>query len=208
MAGRPSIRANWSKHALRFVRRLPPTQRDAILREIGSDTLEQIGFAGILSWLPAEHHARIFDAVRNVLAQPGAIALWRDVMTANLDQPLLRPLVQGGLRLFGATPSSVIRMSPRAWSLVARDCGTHLVSRGEGRIEVRLAFVDTPPMLATPGFVAHCLGNCEAVLRFLDLQGKSVVVDNRLDAGRFTIELSDIRAEAAAAPRTEEQSRT
>lgn len=203
MAAKPSIRANWSKHALRHVRRLAAVNRDAILGEIGEDSLKQIGTAGILSWLPAEHHARIFDAVRSVLGQPGAVSFWRDVMSANLDQPLLRPLVQGGVRLFGANPSSVIRMSPRAWSLVARDCGTHLVSRGEGRVEVRLEFVDTPRMFATPGFMAHCLGNCEAVLRFLGLRGHSTVVDMALPSGRFTIEVSDVRAESIASLRAE-----
>ena len=199
MPGAPQIRANWSKQALRHVRHLAPAARDAIQREIGEETMRQIGSAGVLAWLPAQHHARIFDAVITVLAPTNAVAFWRDAMLANLEQPLLRPLVQGGLRLFGATPYSVVRMSPRAWSLVTRDCGTHEVSRGEGRVELRLELVDMPRVLAKPGFMAHCLGNTEAVLRFLRLRGVTSQGEARLSSGRFSIELADVRPEAEAA---------
>jgi hypothetical protein len=58
-------------------------------------------------------------------------------------------------------------------------------------------------MFATPGFMAHCLGNCEAVLRFLGLRGHSTVVDTTLPSGRFTIEISDVRADAIASLRAE-----
>ena len=194
---RPEIRANWCKHSVRQVRRLPEEKRDAALREIGRDTLEQIGSAGILTWLPAENQARIFDAIWSVLGRADAIAFWRDAMSANLDQPLLRPLVQGGLRLFGATVYSVIRMSPRAWSLVARGCGTHLVSRGEGPVELRIVFVELPPSFATLGFVAHTIGNCEAVLRFLELRGETTQVEDRLTSGEFAIEIADVRANSS-----------
>ncbi len=182
------------------MRKLEPSLRDAVLRAVGEDALAEIGSAGILTWLPAEHHARIFDAIWSVLGRDRAIAFWRDAMSTNLEQPLLRPLVQGGMRLFGATVYSIIRMSPRAWSLVARDCGTHLVSRGEGRVELRMQFVDVPRVMATLGFVAHCIGNCDAVLRLLDLRGETTQVEDRLTAGRFSLAIADVRPRDLAKP--------
>jgi hypothetical protein len=190
MSSLPQIRANWSKHTLHYVRRHP--RRDTILAFIGEESVREIAAAGILAWLPAVHHARIFDAVFKALAQSGAAAFWRDAMLANFAGPLLSPLVQGGLRLFGATPYSIIRMSPRAWQLVTRDCGTQRVTAGDADVAVQMDFDGLPPELARPGFVAHCLGNCDAVLQFLRLRGLSAETDNRLGDGGFSLELRDV----------------
>jgi hypothetical protein len=195
MPARPEIRANWSKHSVRCIRQLPDDKRGAVLAKIGDDTLGRIRRAGVLTWLPAEHHGRLLDAVRSVLSHWGAISFWRDAMYANLHDSMLRPLVQGGIHLFGGTVYSVIRMSPRAWSLVTRNCGTHLVSRGEGRVELRIRFVGLPPMLATQGFIAHAIGNCDAVLRLLTVKGTTAVVEEQLGASQFTLEVADVRPE-------------
>jgi hypothetical protein len=193
MSATPLIRANWSKYTLRHLRRLPAAARQAVLAETGEGSLAQIGSAGVLAWLPAEHHARIFDAAHKVLGEPGAVAFWCDVMLSNFEQPLLRPLVQGGMRLFGGTPYSIYRMSPHAWSLVTRDCGAHSVTRGDGSVEACVAFDDLPRVLQTAGFVAHCMGNCEAVLRFLGLRG-AVGLAPRQRAGSLMIEVANVSA--------------
>jgi hypothetical protein len=193
MSATPLVRANWSKSTLRHVRSLPAAERDAIRREIGDDSLAQIRSAGVLSWLPAEHHARIFDAVRKVYDDAGTAAFWCDVMLTNLDQRLLRPLVQGGMRLFGGTPYSVFRMSPHAWSLVTRDCGVHSIARGSDAVEARILFDEVPRIFQTPGFFAHCIGNCEAVLRFLGYRGAIAPVPAGR-SGSYAIDVANVTA--------------
>jgi hypothetical protein len=193
MSATPLVRANWSKSTLRHLRRFPEEKRDAVRREIGNDTLSQIRSAGVLSWLPAEHHARIFDAIRNVFDEAGAVAFWRDVMLTNLDQPLLRPLVQGGLRLFGGTPYSLYRMSPHAWSLVTRDCGAHSIVRGSGSVEARILFDEVPRIFQTAGFLSHCIGNCDAVLRFLGYRG-AVALAPQGRTGSYGIDVTNVTA--------------
>jgi hypothetical protein len=191
----PQIRANWSKQTLRHVRRLPAVKRDAILALIGDESVREIRAAGILAWLPAVHQARLFDAIFKVLAQTGAAAFWRDAMLANFNTPLLSPLVQGGLRLFGATPYSIVRMSPRAWQLVTRGCGTQHVAEGDaGDVAVHMDFGELPAELSRPGFVAHCLGNCDAVLQFLHLRGTVAETTTRLERGAFSLDIRDVQS--------------
>src|SRR4051794_14538082 len=96
----PQIRSNWSKQALRQAKRLSGPGRDVLLKAIGDDTIKVIREAGILGWLPAELHGRIFNAAHTVLGSKGAQTFWGELMFRNLDLALLRPLVEGGLSLF------------------------------------------------------------------------------------------------------------
>jgi hypothetical protein len=174
------------------MRRLPALKRDVLMARIGDEASRQVQVAGMLSWLPAEVHAHLFDVTHAVLTSKGAVSFWRDLMFNNLELAVLRPLVEGAISLFGRTPHSLVRMSPRAWSLVARDCGGQRVQRGSGRTELTLEVFDLPRVLATPGYVDHCVGNFEAVLKYLKRRGTVNVLEAAPDRGKYTFELADV----------------
>jgi hypothetical protein len=117
--GTPSIRVNWSKLALKWLRQLPDGEREAVRARIGAETLSRIGSAGVFEWLPANVHMAIVDAVRATLGDRGSRRYWRELMVASFDRSLLKPLVDGGLRLFGRSPSAILRLTPQAYQLVS-----------------------------------------------------------------------------------------
>jgi hypothetical protein len=179
----PHFRANYSKLALKLARRLP--ERDAILRAAGDESVRRIGEAGMLEWLPAERHMAVTNAVQQILGATSAQSFWRDLMLLSFEGRLLKPLVQGGLRLFGRTPRAILRLSPQAYSLIARECGEISVSDDRGR--VRLDFNGLPGSLRTPGFVSLCHGNCLAVLAFVDRHGIVDAQVTSLQSGSFAL---------------------
>src|SRR4051812_18532192 len=119
--GEPQFRANWTKLILKWVRGLPAPQGDIIVAAIGPATIEEVRVAGVFDWLPATAHLRVTDAIREILGE-GARGFWRNLMHASLSRSLLQPLLEGGLRLFGRSPHSILRMTPQAVALIARSC--------------------------------------------------------------------------------------
>ncbi|MCU1277705.1 MAG: hypothetical protein JWM53_1251 [bacterium] len=184
--GEPQFRANWTKLILKWIRRLPASQSEVILATIGPATIEEVHAAGVFDWLPATAHLQVTDAVRESLGE-GARGFWRDLMHASLSRSLLKPLLEGGLRLFGRSPHSILRMTPQAVSLIARSCGTILVSRAEAPDSTRLTFENLPPPLRRPSWVEVCAGNCEGVLDYLELGGTVTTATGDLAAGRFDV---------------------
>src|SRR5256885_16758680 len=95
--GEPEFRANWSKLVLRWVRGLP--ERDLVLATIGQDAVDTVHQAGVFEWLPATVHMHLTDSIRQALGDD-ARRFWRELMHASLSRSLLKPLLDGGLRLF------------------------------------------------------------------------------------------------------------
>jgi hypothetical protein len=166
----PQFRANYTKLTLKALRVLPERQRQSVLDRIGIDTVILIRGAGILDWLPAELHVRLLSALHATLGSSGACRFWRELMVMSLNRALLRPLIEGGLGLFGRAPRSLLRMAPQAHSLVTRGCG-RIVTCDLDERTVRLSYVELPSVLATGPYAEQGQGSCEAVLDYLELRG-------------------------------------
>jgi len=91
------------------------------------------------------------------------------------------------MRLFGATPHAVLRMTPQAYSLIARRCGLVSVTPDEAPGSARLAFDELPHELRTRNWVEVCAGNCEGVLDLLKLEGTVSTQAGELASGHFLI---------------------
>jgi hypothetical protein len=186
-SGAPQFRANWTKLTLKFLRQRSAPDRDPILTRVGGDVVARVRAAGVFEWLPASLHLSIADAVHAALGDEGSRRFWRDLMMLSFDRSLLKPLVDGGIRLFGRSPLGILRMTPQAYQLVSRDCGVVRVEPGPVAGGVRLSFEGLPAALRVPAWVEICAGNCEAALAALDLRG-TVTTDSRaLGEGRFTV---------------------
>jgi hypothetical protein len=181
----PQFRANWTKLALKVLRTRP--ERDAVLARIGGDVLGQVRQAGVFEWLPAPLHLAIANAIHAVLGEDGGRHFWRDLMQVSFERSLLKPLVDGGTRLFGRSPHGILRMTPQAYQLVTRGCGVVRVSSAESPGSVLLTFSELPPMLRVPIWVEICMGNCEAALLALGLRGTVTADSRELAQGQFTV---------------------
>jgi hypothetical protein len=181
-----AFRANWTKLALKYVKRLPPAERDAVLEVVGASRLGRVRSAGVFEWLPASIQMSLVGAIERVLDKR-APGFWRDLMLQSFERSLLRPLIDGGLRVFGKSPLSLLRLTPQAYSLIARNCGTPTVTGGERGQPVRLRFEGLPPELRTTGWVGLCSGQCEAVLVYLGLQGSVTAQAGQLGDGCLVI---------------------
>src|SRR4051812_20404510 len=113
----PQFRANWTKLTLKFLRARPAPERDPILTRIGVDVLGQVRAAGVFEWLPAPLHLAVANSIHDTLGADGGRRFWRDLMEVSFERSLLKPLVDGGLRLFGRSPLGILRMTPQAYSL-------------------------------------------------------------------------------------------
>ena len=127
------VRAFWSKYTVATAKRAPEPLKRSVLASISSELRSEIRNAPTFDW----QDARVFVALTGAIARLGdesAIAFWRYSLRQSISQPLIRTLVEGGMSLFGRSPLALYKRTPRAWSLVSRDCGVIEVDDGgDGR---------------------------------------------------------------------------
>lgn len=125
--------------------------------------------ASRLGWVPADCFAAITEATLAGLGKDGAQDFWSSRLRASFELPLMRPLAQGGVFLYGKDPGSIIRMTPKAYPLVFRECGFTDVEVEARNATLRIA--DIPPPLRTDGVVQCFAGHCRAALGFTGVDG-------------------------------------
>jgi hypothetical protein len=140
----PRIRANWAKFSIGCIKRLDAPSRDRVLTALGPRKRERIREAGPLEWLPAHVFLDVAEAVREALGEQEAARYWRMNLRLSMEQPFVRPLVDGSLFLFGRTPGALARRTPHTWRLVARECGRWEVDPHEDERWVSVDLYELP----------------------------------------------------------------
>jgi hypothetical protein len=184
--GRAELRANWSKAAVKAIRQLDPVRRDRVLAALGAEQLAELRAAGVFDWLPARVHMAILSAVHQLGAAESR-QFWRRLIVASFDRSLLKPLIDGGLRLFGRTPLSILRMTPQAWTLVSRRCGVVSVVADRVPGSARMRFDNLSPELRALEWIELCEGQCQGALDFVGMQGRVTSYAEELAQGSVTI---------------------
>lgn len=159
----PKFRANHTKHSIGHVKRLPEPERTRLLDQL-ADLRTEVRKASIFDWLDGELHIALADAIVAVLGRGRAIEFWRDVMLDAFSRALLRPIVSGAIAIHGGTPEAMLRMSPRAWSLVAKNGGEISVDADRTARRAVITFRRLPRIMAdSPGLLAFFEGALTAV---------------------------------------------
>lgn len=157
------VRVNWTRVVLDA---LAEDLRPLIDGQLPEETREAIEGAGLLEWLPLEHHLRVCEAIRNQL---GAAGLRQHFCLSTLEaggMPLFRTLAQGFVRLFGMTPGSIVRAAPAAWDIIFKNLGTVKVGEvGEFRASAKVIELD-PLLCETDTFPIGVAGGFDACLEF------------------------------------------
>jgi len=74
-------------------------------------------------WLPMTFDFKLTAVVHDLGGKDAVVALNRASFLAATDGPLLRPIVQGALRVFGVSPRAFVKMVGNAWEAGTRNAG-------------------------------------------------------------------------------------
>jgi hypothetical protein len=188
--GGPQIRANYAKLTVGGIKRLPESQGRAIFDFIGTNLRNEIREAGMLEWLAAKSFFTVANSVERVLEPSKARAFWKTGIHKSLDGRLLAPLRVGAIALYGRKPGSLVKKTPLAWSLVAKNCGVCEVTE-PSKTSVILSFEQLPPVARETQAIVHMLaGGCDATIEYIGTHGYVVTHAEQLSLGKVRIEVN------------------
>jgi len=177
------VRANWLKLIVGEAKRQPPEVRDAFFAAFPTQLRAEIRSMGMLSWVEADRFGTVVRVVHDALGPEGGSAFWRTTMADSVSRPLLRPLRDGALGMFGKSPASLFRFSRQAWSLVTRDLCTvrfqllEAADAGPGESGGRVHFEGLAPEVDPAAFSLFGEGAASAVVQVLGFEGGAHVSD-------------------------------
>ncbi len=94
--------------------------------------------AGRLGFVPVEIDVETFLVGLELFGPKDNQRRVRHALASTFNSPLMKPVVDGTLRLFGVGPGSMFRLSAPAWATVYRSCGCmSRESTEEGRVVLR-----------------------------------------------------------------------
>jgi hypothetical protein len=103
----------------------------------------------------------------------GAVAakdFWRENLLLSLDRRLLTPLRLGAIAIYGDSPRSLLKMTPQAWELVSRNCGT-CQTTDRPPTAITLRFESLPSVLCNAGMYALWSGGTESCIEKMGYEG-------------------------------------
>jgi len=182
------VRASWAKTLVGAAKRIEIPSREVALRAIPDDVRADIRSKGKLGWIAAEQMAVLMSGIERGFGAD-ASTVWVDAMRLAVQSPLLRPLQMGAFSLFGNDPLKIVKMSPRVWELLTRDCGTfECHASGAG---ARLTMRSLPSALRScPAFVAGIAGAGEAMISLCGAVPRSQSCIDELERGEAHVDVA------------------
>jgi hypothetical protein len=120
---RPGVRAGNAQDTLAALDRVQTGLGAAVLARMPPDAAAELRAASRTAFLPLAIDRWFVGSIVEELGYPGAVAAIRATVGVHFESPLLRALVTGAGRLFGAGPRGLFKLLPRGWGLVYRDVG-------------------------------------------------------------------------------------
>ncbi len=146
-----------------------PERAGRIRARLRPETLAAIESATRLDWMPFAVDLEVVEAV-HAEGGDGGVRQWsRQALLRTARAPLLKPLVDGAVRLFGLEPGGVLRFAPKVWVTIFRHCGDMEVAGGAG--EARVSLVRLPPPVRHQPFLTSIAGAVEAVCDICRVRG-------------------------------------
>lgn len=131
------------------------------------DRLAYIRELDDLDWLDIETHIHVIDAFYWGLGKPRYVAYYRETARRIFRSRLLQTVVVAGARVFGR--SALVRVFPRGWNLVVRDCGALAVERDDAGGITEITLRDIPPVVARSDSIRYAIASSLAA--GLDIAG-------------------------------------
>jgi hypothetical protein len=190
MSAVPSIRALLTKELLATLRADDPDLMPLVASLLPPALMEAIAKTRVVGWVPFAAQMHLNRAMRQVLGNSAYQDAWRRAMLRSYDQTLLRPLVEGTLRLFGASPQGLSKVMPRIWGVVTRGAGELTLEPppGPNRAVTLLSGFPRDPGFAEL-FVLGFAGCMSSIFDVCDVPGEVVVHDLDAEQGTARFEL-------------------
>ena len=145
----PLIRAAHVRSNLTRLSVLGSSNAQRIRASLRASSIDQIEHARAVTWFPVSLDLELTEAVGRLCGE-SALRMWSlDTITRSVEGPLLRPLLDGAVRMFGLNPRPIIGLIPRAWDHLYRNAGgLRVVHHPEdGPSSMTLEYVDVPPII-------------------------------------------------------------
>ncbi|MEM7153281.1 MAG: hypothetical protein AAF799_10600 [Myxococcota bacterium] len=165
-------------------------ESDQILEALPEQTRTMMRGVGRGEWLPVSVDIDLNTAMWDVLGEVGIRRVCARSILDSLNGPLLGPLAQGTIRLFGVSPRHFFKMVPRGWSQVYRNAGSASFDDCELGRSVRLSYEELPPEFFARGYLEGIAGGLEGLLRFCELPGESIIRMRDPSGGRLHVDVS------------------
>ncbi len=159
----------------------------AIQERVPEPSLRRMRSAPGLAWVPAEPFDRLKQIHFEHVGEDDYVAFWRQYTTQLAVSPLFRRLLEGGKRIFGATPSGVLKWVPRGWAVSTRDCGIPRIDVTETTASLTIEGAPQSSRQVSTGHTSRgsLLGLCD----LLSIDATVTVDDSQMDAGRFIMDV-------------------
>lgn len=115
----------------------------AALASVDPRHIDAITRASKLAWIDADAMDELNAAYLRVAGRERYLDLWRRYTIGSTDSTLFGALFSGALRIFGRTPTGLLKWMGRAWEVTSRDYGSVEVDV-EVEDVVRIRLVDVP----------------------------------------------------------------
>lgn len=102
-------------------------------------------------WLPMAVNVALTDATSVELGPESAHAFYRRMVLAGYETNTFKSFMATINRLFGLTPSTYVKMAPRGWELVFKNCGRFQVLDQDPN-RARLEFTEIPDVCVQSTF--------------------------------------------------------
>jgi hypothetical protein len=184
--GEPTLRAVITKTALQMFSALPDAGAKAAVGAVPEATRQAISAATSFAWLPMHHHLAVVEPAFAQVDRAQFRAVFRRLHEALTRQPLLAPLTDGVIKVFGLEPSAFMKIAPRSFEHVVRDAGalgwTPVKDGGD------VVFSDLPPEHArSVGYAEAWAGVFEHTIALCRKAGTVEVVAHAPQDRRFTL---------------------
>lgn len=183
-AAPPVVRAAFTQAALATADSLEGDLGARIRAAVPPASLEQIVSTTRLDWLSADLDMDVTEAVHQVLGPERSAHFWKGSLLDVMETPLLKPLIDGAIAIFGLSPGNLLKWAPRIWEAIYRNCGT-LTLTAAGTATAEVVYESIPPALRrSPDFIEALRASFETVFVLAQVQGVVVVEEMDLTHGR------------------------
>lgn len=104
----------------------PPAVHSAV-RERAAEAIGKVERASRVDWLPLSVQLEILAALEAEAGARGYDAFCAAHFSSMVEQPLVKSVFEGTLRVFGVSPGGLFKMFGKSWTMLSSGCGVVLV---------------------------------------------------------------------------------
>ncbi len=116
------VRAPLTKAIVDLLKTQPPSVQAAV-RAKAESAIERVELASRVDWIPLSTQLEILSALYAEIGPEGYDAFCAAHFGSTVEQPLVRGVFEGTLRVFGISPGALYKMFGKTWTVIASGCG-------------------------------------------------------------------------------------